>query len=115
MASSDSYLSVATGRYPPADTFERQNTLRNGPLAKAYLSTLWTRKHSGASVPTSTDAAADAIAAPTVTPCRVGDNAVLAGARHCIRYLRGIEEPSMRERQPIAAEPELLKSFCMWM
>jgi integrase/recombinase XerD len=47
--------------------------------------------------------------------CCADRNAVLTGARHFIRYLRGIEEPSMRERQPIAAEPELLKSFCTWM
>ena len=47
--------------------------------------------------------------------CCADRNAVLTGARHFIRYLRGIEEPSMREPQPIAAEPELLKSFCTWM
>ena len=38
-----------------------------GQFAEACLFALWTRKHSNASVPISTNAAAVAIAAPTVT------------------------------------------------
>ena len=47
--------------------------------------------------------------------CCANDNTVVAGARRFIQYLHGIEEPSIRERQPVAAEPDLLKSFCTWM
>ena len=47
--------------------------------------------------------------------CCANGNAVVAGARRFIQYLQGGNEPSIRERQPIAAEPDLLKSFCTWM
>jgi hypothetical protein len=47
--------------------------------------------------------------------CCANGNAVVAGARRFIQYLQGGNEPSIRERQPVAAEPDLLKSFCTWM
>src|SRR5262252_11028744 len=50
-----------------ARRLERQNTSYIGQFAEACLFALWTRKHSNASVPISTNAAAVAIAAPTVT------------------------------------------------
>jgi hypothetical protein len=46
--------------------------------------------------------------------CWAKGNAVVAGARRFIQYLQAIEEPSIRERQPVAAEPDLLKSFRTW-
>jgi len=60
-------LRRATRRYPLAATFEPQNTSYIGQFAEACRIALWTRKHSNASVPISTNAAAVAIAAPTVT------------------------------------------------
>jgi integrase/recombinase XerD len=47
--------------------------------------------------------------------CCARRNEVLAGARRFLHYLHGIEEPPIREPQSVAAEPELLKSFCAWM
>ena len=32
-----------------------------------------------------------------------------------LRCLQGVIEPPIRDRQPVPAEPELLKSFCVWM
>jgi integrase/recombinase XerD len=40
---------------------------------------------------------------------------VLAGVRLFLRCLQGVNEPPIRDRQPVLAEPELLKSFCVWM
>ncbi len=40
---------------------------------------------------------------------------VLAGARLFVQHLQGVDEPPVREPQPIAGEPDLLKSFCAWM
>jgi len=40
---------------------------------------------------------------------------VLAGARLFLRHLQGVDEPAIRDPQPVQAEPDLLKSFCAWM
>ena len=41
--------------------------------------------------------------------------AIVAGARFFLRYLQGIENPAIRESTHPPEEPELLKSFRMWM
>jgi integrase/recombinase XerD len=40
---------------------------------------------------------------------------VVAGARLFLKHLQGVDEPPVRDRTPVPAEPELLKGFCAWM
>ena len=49
---------------------------------------------------------------PRARANRVG---VIAGARLFVSYLRGIDEPPIRYHRPAASDPDLLRSFCVWM
>jgi len=40
---------------------------------------------------------------------------VVHGARLFLRHLQSVDAPAVRERQPVPAEPELLKAFYAWM
>jgi len=40
---------------------------------------------------------------------------VIVGARLFLKHLQGIDEPAIREAQPVPPDPDLLKAFCAWM
>lgn len=47
--------------------------------------------------------------------CCANHGEILAGARLFLSHLRGVDEPPIRDAQPVPTEPDLLKAFCAWM